>query len=74
MGKYNEDSKTIPNDFCCNMMKDNVTNECTASCECRMVCPDCLICYDNGNYRIIIKDNGHSYIRISFCPWCGKKL
>ncbi len=25
-------------------------------------------------YGIIIHDSGKSYIKIEFCPWCGKKL
>lgn len=27
-----------------------------------------------GDYGIPIHDGGSSYIKIKFCPWCGKKL
>ena len=25
-------------------------------------------------YGIVIHDSGKSYIKIEYCPWCGKKL
>ena len=25
-------------------------------------------------YGIVIHDSGESYIKIEYCPWCGKKL
>ena len=64
----------MSNIHCCSMMKNNVENQCTNGCECRMNCPDCLIIYNDGEYGIIIKDGTHSYIKISYCPWCGKEL
>lgn len=39
-------------------------------------CPDALIFYDKrfDEYGIIIHDGGKAYIKIEYCPWCGKKL
>jgi uncharacterized C2H2 Zn-finger protein len=39
-------------------------------------CPDCLIFFNDRSsaYGIIIHDGGESFIKINFCPWCGKKL
>jgi len=39
-------------------------------------CPDNLIYYDErfDEYGLIIHDGGTSYLKIGFCPWCGKKL
>ncbi|MBP3540130.1 MAG: hypothetical protein J6J62_09830 [Oscillospiraceae bacterium] len=39
-------------------------------------CPDCLVFYDKSrdDYGLIIHDGGQSFIKISYCPWCGKKL
>ena len=39
-------------------------------------CPDIIILYEDryDEYGIIIHDSGESYIKIEFCPWCGKKL
>jgi len=39
-------------------------------------CPDNLLFYSkkSNRYGIIIHDGGSSFIVISYCPWCGKKL
>ena len=38
--------------------------------------PDNIIYYTPrfDEYGIIIHDQGKSYIVISYCPWCGRKL
>ncbi|MBW8308789.1 MAG: hypothetical protein K0M45_03995 [Candidatus Paracaedibacteraceae bacterium] len=63
-----------PNDFCCLIMGEKVTFSCDQH-------PDPWDCVDytlvrteKGNYGIPIRDGGSSYIRISFCPWCGTNL
>ncbi|WP_211290371.1 DUF6980 family protein [Flavobacterium croceum] len=39
-------------------------------------CPDKIIysTKKNKEFGIIIHDGGTSFIKIKFCPWCGKKL
>lgn len=39
-------------------------------------CPDCLIFYNTSAkyHGIIIHDGGQSFVKIRYCPWCGKKL
>lgn len=37
-------------------------------------CPDVTIVRTTIGYGLPIRDGGDSYIRISFCPFCGKKL
>jgi hypothetical protein len=42
--------------------------------ETRYECPDALITVVRGGYGLIVHDGGSSFIKISFCPWCGSKL
>ena len=37
---------------------------------------DDLVYYSNcfDEYGIIIHDLGSSYVKIEYCPWCGRKL
>lgn len=60
---------------CCDTMTRNVTSTCDEHPN-RHDCPDCLIDYwpTTEAYGIIVHDGGESMIRISHCPWCGKKL
>jgi hypothetical protein len=35
---------------------------------------DAVITQKRGDFGLPIHDGGNSYIKINFCPWCGKKL
>lgn len=61
--------------FCCGAMSDAVKYRCPDH-EHRSDCADCLIEHypSSGDYGILIHDGGTSYMRISFCPWCGTRL
>lgn len=62
------------NDFCCTAMQGELARTC-AQHEDRRDCADNVITVaPDGGYGILIHDGGHSYYRINFCPWCGKKL
>lgn len=37
-------------------------------------CPDVLFCKGERGYGIPIRDGGNSYVRILYCPFCGKRL
>jgi hypothetical protein len=56
-------------------MKEHIESKCEQH-EDRFDCPDAIIHFSKTHktYGIIIHDGGSSYIKIDFCPWCGKKL
>jgi hypothetical protein len=56
-------------------MQDQITYKCGTNSN-PFKCPDNLIYRSQrfDEYGIIIHDGGHSYLLISYCPWCGKKL
>jgi hypothetical protein len=58
----------MENKYCCEQMKNNIT---TSS-----VTPDDLIVYSQkfDEYGIPVRDGGHSYVCIDYCPWCGMQL
>jgi len=64
---------------CCNRMKKQVEYRCDIHPD-PFDCPDNLIHFgprfqdDRWGYGIIIHDGTHSYVKIEYCPWCGKKL
>ncbi len=62
--------------FCCEDMRRNLEYRCIKHGDNIWDCPDNLICYSDSfdEFGIIIHDGGTSYIRILFCPFCGKKL
>lgn len=37
-------------------------------------CPDITLVLENGVFGIPVRDGTESYIRINYCPWCGKGL
>ena len=55
---------------CCNMMSNFICIDKNDAD------PDNIIIYSSkfDEYGIPINDGGTSYILISYCPWCGKKL
>jgi hypothetical protein len=63
------------NAYCCDSMRYHATYRCAQHPD-PFACPDNLIMHDpeSGDFGLIIHDGGSSYIRISFCPWCGKSL
>lgn len=40
----------------------------------RAQCPDVVIEQYKNDVGLPVKDGGSSYIKINFCPWCGKKV
>ena len=61
--------------YCCDQMKYFAQYRCDIHKN-PFECPDHIICVNekNNTYGIIVHDGGESYISISYCPWCGKKL
>ena len=61
--------------YCCKMMTENAKFSCK-DCHDEFECPDSIVYHNEkeGTFGIIIHDGGSSYIQISYCPWCGKKL
>ena len=61
--------------YCCEMMKGEIERKCHRHNNI-FDCPDNLIVHyeDRNTYGIIVHDGGPSFIRIKFCPWCGKEL
>lgn len=60
---------------CCEMMKYWSSNHCSEH-DSPFDCPDWLIVrnHDENEYGIVIHDGGESFVKIAFCPWCGRKL
>lgn len=61
--------------YCCDRMK----YFCEYKCDIHknpFDCPDCIIFSPEKEhiYGIIIHDGGESFIKIDYCPWCGKRL
>ena len=59
--------------FCCARMEQDLTQICAQHPD-RFDCADALMYRDDDSYGLIVHDGGSSYIRISYCPWCGTKL
>lgn len=60
--------------FCCKMMTHHATYRCDMHPD-PFDCPDNLIAFYKPNkYGLIIHDGGSSFIRMRFCPWCGRRL
>ena len=73
-------AKAPESEFCCEIMKAQLTRR---PCPHHNVfeCPDFLIVkfppvfvHGPPRFAIPIKDGGESFIRIYFCPFCGKQL
>ncbi len=60
---------------CCEDMRGQVEHVCDIH-DSPFDCADHIIYYNNvfDEYGIIIHDGGSSYISISHCPFCGKRL
>ena len=60
---------------CCQRMQEAVDYVCDQHPD-RFDCPDCLIYHGprSQEFGLIIHDGGGSFVRIRFCPWCGKEL
>ena len=50
---------------CCEMMKYWSGSHCSEH-DSPFECPDWLI--------VRVHDGGESFVKISYCPWCGRKL
>jgi hypothetical protein len=63
-------------DTCCEDMARQLTWKCDVH-EHIWDCPDAIVFRSTTNrdtYGLIIHDGGSSFLKITFCPWCGKKL
>lgn len=59
---------------CCSELKAHVTQHCPLHPD-LADCPDAIIILSkSGEYRFPIRDGGSSFIKASFCPWCGTRL
>lgn len=60
---------------CCNQMMEILNLDCNEG-ESSFQCSNSVMYYNEkfDEYGMIIHDGGSSYIKIDFCPWCGKKL
>jgi len=65
----------IKEDFCCNKMQKSVTYKCDHDHD-KWECGDQILHYGEvfDEYGLIIHDGGATFVSISYCPWCGKKL
>jgi hypothetical protein len=56
-------------------MKEAIAHQCDIHPD-PFVCPDHLIIYIPrfDEYGIVVHDGTHSYVAISYCPWCGTCL
>ncbi len=61
--------------MCCEAMRYYTSNHCPVH-NSPFKCPDWLLLYDEKSniYGIIIHDGGQSYVKINYCPWCGRAL
>ena len=59
--------------MCCDDMRNWSSDHCT---EYPFDCPDRLVYYSEkrNHFGIIIHDGGGSFVKIRYCPWCGKAL
>lgn len=60
-------------EYCCYQMREQLTTHCGDHPR-KSGCPDTLVIETQSGIAIPIKDGGSSYMRISFCPWCGSSL
>lgn len=58
---------------CCDDMRSWSSDHCTAH---PVYCYDRLVLFDEkgGYYGIMIHDGGSSFVKIRYCPWCGKAV
>lgn len=63
-------------EWCCDLMADQMTSTCEHHGENRWECPDFVVLFhpDSGVYMLPIRDGGSSGIIITYCPWCGSQL
>jgi len=60
--------------FCCKEMDYFANFQCDVHKN-HFDCPDCIIYFDkDSGFGIIVHDGGESFIKISYCPWCGATL
>lgn len=62
-------------EYCCNDFKYHINFKCDIHKE-DFDCPDKIIFKSkkSNDYGILIHDGGSSYIKIKYCPFCGKRL
>ena len=65
----------MTNPFCCEEMQYHLTYRCPEQ-EDPFACPNRVMIFSDETqaYGIPIHDGGQAFIRIRYCPWCGRKL
>ncbi|MCE6992052.1 DUF6980 family protein [Dyadobacter sp. CY323] len=59
--------------YCCLKMAYHLIEDKKATLE-NPINYDSVITHKRIDFGLPIHDGGNSYIKIDFCPWCGKKL
>lgn len=61
--------------YCCELMKYHCEFKCEIHSD-PFDCPDSVVYYSekNNQFGLIIHDGGSSFIRIAYCPWCGRQI
>ena len=67
-----EDVATDP-ELCCEMLKEQLKHSCVQHPN-PYDCPDSVILKTKRGWGLPIHDGSHSYISITYCPFCGKRL
>ncbi len=67
--------RSVPPDVCCARMAAALSQACFEHDE-PFECPDNLVywCPPLDEYGLIVHDGGRSYLLVSVCPWCGRRL
>jgi hypothetical protein len=61
-------------DVCCEVMAGQLALTCSDHPDIAD-CPDAVVIRSpSGEFQFPIRDGGTSFIRASFCPWCGSRL
>lgn len=58
----------IPNDICCDIMKDQLTMNCEVH---GLECPDKVVI--RGSQGPLLQSPNATYV-LHFCPWCGTQV
>lgn len=67
--------QSVPPDVCCTRMAAALSQACPEHND-PFECPDNLFCWcpPLDEYGLVIHDGGASYVFVSTCPWCGRRL
>jgi hypothetical protein len=60
---------------CCSSMAAELSRTCELHGNNPFDCPDRVVYkLNNGDFGLIIHDDGSSFYIINYCPWCGDAL